>query len=97
MISKNHTYFFEKETVYEKRNADWLIELALVVKRYNNTIHKSTKMTPVQASLKKDEKVVFDNLQDKRKKRRSLYDVEDLVKTADIEKVFRKDDSSKWS
>ena len=31
-------------------NADWLSELPTVVKKYNNTIHHSIKMTPVQAS-----------------------------------------------
>ena len=38
--------------VFEKRNADWLSELPSVIKKYNNTMHHSMKMTPVQASKK---------------------------------------------
>ena len=41
-----------KKPVFEKRNADWLSELPLVIKQYNNTIHHSTKMTPIEASKK---------------------------------------------
>ena len=43
-------------------NADWLSELPSVIKKYNNTIHSSTKVTPIQASRKSNEKAVFDNL-----------------------------------
>ena len=39
-----------KKPVFEKGIADWLNELPSVVKKYNNTIHSSTKMTPNQAS-----------------------------------------------
>ena len=47
-----------KKPVFLAGNADWLSELGSVVKKYNNTIHNSTKMTPVQASKKSNEKVV---------------------------------------
>ena len=39
-----------KKPVFLKGNADWLSELPSVIKQYNNTIHHSIKMTPVQAS-----------------------------------------------
>ena len=29
-------------------NADWLSELPSVIKKYNNTIHNSTEMTPIE-------------------------------------------------
>ena len=45
-----------KKPVFEKGNADWLSELLSVIKQYNNTIHHSTKMTPIQASKKSNEK-----------------------------------------
>ena len=45
-----------KKPVFEKGNADWLSELSSVIKQYNNTVHHSTKMTPVQASKKPNEK-----------------------------------------
>ena len=41
-----------KKLVFITGNADWLSELPSVVKKYNNTIHSSTKMTPIQASKK---------------------------------------------
>ena len=48
-----------------------------------STIPKTTqKTTPVQ-TLKKDEKKVFDNLQDKRKNFKQKLKLENLVGTAD--------------
>ena len=57
-----------KKPVFEKGNAGWLSELPSVIKQYNNTIHHSIKMTPNQAIKKVNEKIVYSNLQDKRKK-----------------------------
>ena len=45
-----------KKPVFEKGNADWLSERPSVIKQYKNTIHSSTKMTPIQASKKSNEK-----------------------------------------
>ena len=53
-----------KKPVFEKGNADWISELSSVVKKFNNTIHHSTKMTPKQASKKSNEKIVYINRQD---------------------------------
>ena len=44
-----------KKLVFEKGNADWISELQSV-KKYNNTIHRSKKITPLEASLKKNGK-----------------------------------------
>ena len=41
-----------KKPVFLRGKADWLYELPSVIKQYNNTIHSSTKMTPIQASKK---------------------------------------------
>ena len=57
-----------KKPVFEKGNANWISELPSVIRQYNNTIHHSIKRTPVQASKKSNEKVVYSNLQDKRRK-----------------------------
>ena len=57
-----------KKTALEKGNADWLSELPSVIKKYNNTIHSSTKRKPIDASKKSNEKEVYSNLQDKRRK-----------------------------
>ena len=86
-----------KKPVFEKGNADWLSELSSVVNKYNNTIHNSIKMTPVQASKKVNEKEVYSNLQDKRKKPNPKYKLGQLVRTADIKKVFSKGDSTNYS
>ena len=47
-----------KKPVFLAGNADWISELPSIVKQYINTIHHSTKMTPVQASKKVNEKLV---------------------------------------
>ena len=41
-----------KKPVFEKGNANWRSELPSVFKQYNNTLHSSAKMTPIQASKK---------------------------------------------
>ena len=86
-----------KKPVFEKWNADWLSELPSVIKQYNNTIHHSIKMTPNQASKKVNEKIVYSNLQDKRKKLNPKYKLGELVRTADIKKVLSTGDSTSYS
>ena len=44
-----------KKPVFLAGNANWLNELPSVIKQYNNTIHHSTKMTPIQASKKSNQ------------------------------------------
>ena len=86
-----------KNPVFEKRKDDWLYELPSVIKKYNNTIHSSTKMTPIHASKKINEKLVFSNLRDDRVKRQPKFKIGQLVRTADIKKVFSKGDSTNYS
>ena len=86
-----------KKPVFLKGNADWLSELSSVIKQYNNTFHHSTKMTPNQASKKSNEKIVYDNLRDDRQKQRPKFKLGQLVRTADIKKVFSKGDSTNFS
>ena len=83
-----------KKPVFEKGNADWLSELSSFIKQYNITIHHSTKMTPVQASKKINEKQVYSNVQDRRVGQQRKYKLGQLVRTADIERVFSKGDST---
>ena len=54
-------------------------------------------MTPIQASKKSNEKKVYSNLQDKRRKLNPKYKLGQLVRTADIKKVFSKGDSTNYS
>ena len=86
-----------KKPVFEKGNANWLSELPSVIKQYNNTIHHSIKMTPNQASKKSNEKAVFDNLREDRQKQRPKFKLGQLVRTADIKRVFSKGDSTNYS
>ena len=86
-----------KQPVFEKGNADWLIELSSVIKQYNSTIHHSTKMTPIQASKKSNEKEVYSNLRDDRVKQKPKFRLGQLVRTADIKRVFSKGDSTNYS
>ena len=77
--------------------ADWLSERPTVIKQYNNTIHSSTKMTPIQASKKSNERKVYSNLKDKRQIRKPKFKIGQLVRTADIKRVFSKGDSRNYS
>ena len=86
-----------KKTVFEKGKSDWLSELPSITKTYNNKFHYSIKMTPTEASKKKNENIVYFNLQDKRKKKGPKFKLGDLVRTADIKKVFSKGDLTNWS
>ena len=76
-------------------SADWLSELPSVIMQYNNTVHNSTILTPIQASKKIDEKEVYSNLQDNRQKQTPNCKLGDLVRTADFKRVFIKRDSTK--
>ena len=86
-----------KKPVFEKGNADWLSELPSVIKQYNSTIHHSTKMKPIDASKKSNDKIVYSNLRDKRKILNPEYRLGELVRTADIKRVFSKGDSTNYS
>ena len=42
-----------KRPVFEKSDGNWIDVLQTITKQYNNRIHSSTKLTPIQASLKR--------------------------------------------
>ena len=49
-----------KKIVFEKGDANWIDVISTITKQYNNKIHSSTKLTPIQASLKtSDVDIVF--------------------------------------
>ena len=86
-----------KRPVFEKGDGNWIDVLREITKQYNNRIHSSTKLTPIQASLKTNEGFVYKNLLDKRKKIKPKYEVNNLVRTADIKRTFSKGDTTNWS
>ena len=86
-----------KKIVFEQGDAKWIDVLPTITKQYNNRIHSSTKLTPIQASLKKNESFVYKNLLDKRNKIKAKYQINDLVRLADLKKTFSKSDTTNWS
>ena len=54
-------------------------------------------MTPIQASLKKNEGNVYKNLLDKRNKIKPKFQINDLVRTAGLQRTFSKSDTTYWS
>ena len=86
-----------KRPVFEKGDGNWIDVLPTITKQYNNRIHSSTKLTPIQASLKENEGFVYNNLLDKRKKVTPKFQLNDLVRTADLKKTFSKSDTTNWS
>ena len=86
-----------KRSVFERRDGNWIDILQTITKQYNNRVHTSTKLSPKDASLKKNESYVYKNLLDKRKKLKPKFQLNDLVRTADLKKTFSKGDTTNWS
>ena len=86
-----------KKVVFEQGDANWTDILPTITKQYNNKVHSSTKLTPIQGSLKKNEGYVYKNLFDKRKKVKPKFQLNDLIRTADLKKTFSKGDTTNWS
>ena len=86
-----------KKPVFLKGNASWISELPSVIEQYKITTHHSIKMTPIEASKKINENVVYNNPKDNREIQKPKFKLGDLIRTADIKKVFRKGDSTNYS
>ena len=61
-----------KKPVLPKDNADWVIELPSVNKKYNVTVHSSIEMSHIQAS-KKVKKSLFKSSRSKAKTETKIY------------------------
>ena len=83
-----------KRIVFGNGDGNWIDILPTITKQYNNRIHSSTKLSPIQASLKKNEAYVYKKLLDKRKKVNPKFQINDLVRTADLKKTFSKGDTT---
>ena len=86
-----------KRPVFEQGDVNWIDISPTITKQFNSRIHSSTKLTPIQASLKKKEGYVYKKLLDKRKKITPKFQVNNLVRTADLKKTFSKGDTTNWS
>ena len=83
-----------KKPTFQPGDGKRLDTLPRETKQYNNRIHSSTKLTTIQASLKKNQGYVYKNLLDKQKKIKPKFQVNNLVRTADIKKTFPKSDTT---
>ena len=86
-----------KKIVFEQSDAKWIHVLPTITKQYNNRVHSSTKLTPIQASLKENEGFVYRNLLDKRKKIQPKFQLNEFVRVAYLKKLFWKGDTTNWS
>ena len=86
-----------KKINFEQSDANWIDALPTITKQYNNRTHSSTKLIPIQASLKKNEGYVYKNLLAKRKKITPKFQINDLVRTADLKRIFSEGDTTNWS
>ena len=86
-----------KKPIFLAGKADWLSELRSVVKQYNDTNHSSTEMTPIQASKKSNQILVYNNLKDTREIQKPKFKLGQLVRSVDIKSVFSKGDSTNYS
>ena len=86
-----------KKPVFEKDDGNWIDVLPKITKQYNNKVHSSTKLTPIQASLKKNEGYVYKILLDKRRKLKPKFKINDFVRVVDFKRTFSKGDTTNWS
>ena len=86
-----------KKIVFENGDGNWIDVLPTITKQYNIRIYSSTKLSPKDASLKKNEGYVYKNLLDKRNKIKPKYEIGNLVRTADLKKTFSKGGTTNWS
>ena len=86
-----------KKFVFERGDANWIDALPTITKQCNNRIHSSTKINRIQASSKKNEEFVCNNLIDKKKSIKPKFQVNYLVRTAFLKKTFSKSDTTNWS
>ena len=94
MKEKMWKYFTDNNTY------TYMDVLPELVKDYNNTVHSSIKMTPIEASKKKNELTVWRNLYPDRYKIYDLtpkFSVGDKVRITKKKKVFEKGYTTKWT
>ena len=81
-------------------NTQYLGVLPKILKHYNNTKHNSTKMTPIEASKKKNEGIVYFNLYGNMEisKQKPKFEIGDKVRISKYKrKVFDKGCTPNWT
>ena len=88
---------FCKRPVFERGKSNWIDVIPKITKKYNKRVHLSKKLTPVEASLKKNESCIYQKLLDKRKKIKPKIQVNDLDQVAVFKRTLSKGDTTNWS
>ena len=94
MKEKMWKYFTDNNTY------TYMDVLPYLVEDYNNTVHSSTKLTPVEASKKKNELTVWMNLYPDRYKINDItpkFSVGDEVRISKNKAVFEKGYTTRWT
>ena len=86
-----------KTVVFERIDANWIDVFPTFTRQYSNGIPSSNKLQPNEGSLKKNEGSAYNNSLDKGEKIKSKFEVNDLIRTADIKKTFSKSYTTNWS
>ena len=86
-----------RRPIFERGDSNLIDILPTITKQYNNRVHTSAKLTPIQASVKKNEGYVYHNLLDKRKKIKPKFKIQHLVRAADLKRTISKGDTTNWS
>ena len=68
----------------KKSDGNWIGVLSVITKQNNTRLHTSTKLTPIQASLREKEGYVYHNLVVKQKKIKPKLRSHDLVRVGDL-------------
>ena len=94
----NRTYrYILKRQISENGESNCIDVLSVITKQYNNRLHSSTKLPPIQASLKKNEGYVYQRLLDKRKKIKPKHKIGDLVRRTNLKRIYSQGDMTNWS
>jgi hypothetical protein len=115
-IGLYHTYSEDKSSIVERFNRTlktkmwiqftenqdhrYIDDLPTLLKSYNNTIHRTIKMTPTQASVKGREKQVYHNIYknvELRSKKKPKFKIGDKVRISITKGKFEKGYEHGWS
>ena len=86
-----------RKPVFEEAEGNSIDVFFVLTKQYNNQVHTSNKLTPIQSCLKTNEGYVYKNLLDKQQKIKPKLQVNNLVTTAELKGTFSNCDTSNWS
>ena len=90
----------ETELTLQGKEFKWMKELPLILNEYNNTIHSTIKMTPIQGSLKENEdkiKEIFNEKHENIPYKKPKFKVNDKVRLLKLKTTFEKGYTHRWT